>query len=295
MTFDSVPADGKVAAVRLSADGRIVAIAWSPDARWANPGENGVPTAVTVEAFRLPERERLFSMRLPNLDSLELSPAGDLMAIFIPGHNQAPPIRTFELYATGDGTLVWSSSDVIPPFVFSPDGARLLGNVGSSGSLGCWTAATGEAVYTTPIDEAPGAYYTSLAVSRDGQRVIGSASLDTVPPARDVFARFTYRRAGDGQLDRMFAQVSWFDQAWAIVTSPDGDRWAAVTQNIQAGLTPVIQVRDSAGTVLYTLPTSFDGLAAFSPDGENLITTNGAGVGLHRASDGWVIASRSFR
>jgi hypothetical protein len=292
--FDGVPESGKIATARLSADGQIVVIAWSPDARWAPYPENGVPTALTVEAFRLTDSRRLLSVSLPNMQELELSPAGDLLAVYIPAFNQAPPIRTFELYAVDGGALLWSSPDVAPPFVFSPDGAQLYGNMTGVGKLGSWSVPAGEVRYTTPIDEAPGAYYSSLAISRDGQRVIGSGSLDAGPPAYDVFARFTYRRAGDGQVDFTFSQLAWFDGASAIVTSPDGVHWAAVTQNVQATLTPAIQIRDTTGTVLYTVPTSFGGLVAFSPDGQNLIATNGSRVTLHRSADGSVLAFRSF-
>ena len=120
--------------------------------------------------------------------------------------------------------------------------------------------------------------------------MIGSGSLDALPPSYDVFARFTYRRASDGQLERTFPQDPWFDQAWALAISPAGGRWAAVTQNVAGSLTPMIQVRDAGGTVLYTLPASFDSKVAFSPDGQNLAATIGDQLSVHRAADGTPIA-----
>ena len=120
------------------------------------------------------------------------------------------------------------------------------------------------------------------------------------PTAQGV-PRFDYRRAGDGQFDRTLAQVDGFDRAWAMAVSPDGGHWAAFTQNLQAGLTPMIQMRDSAGTVLYALPTRFvwpflGRPLAFSPDSQSFVVTPAAGSSLavHRVSDGAPIALRSL-
>ena len=63
------------------------------------------------------------------MDALELSPTGDRLAISIPPYNQSPPIRGFEVYAVDGGALLWSSLDVLAPYLFSPDGAQIYGNV----------------------------------------------------------------------------------------------------------------------------------------------------------------------
>ena len=293
VTFDDLPPDANVVMARLSADGQVAVLAWSPDPRWSPYPDNGVSSAVTVEAYRLPGRELLFQLALPNLQAMDLSQAGDLLAVYVPQYNLGPEVaQGFEVYAVAGGALLWSSLDVIPPFALSPDGT--LAYAMSTGDLAAWDSRSGDLRYRASIGEAGGAYYGSLAVSPDGATVIGSGSLDPVPPGNNVFARFTYRHATDGQFEQTFPQVPWFDSAWAITISPAGDRWAAVTQNIQGSLTPAIQVRDAGGMVLYNLPASFDSKVVFSPDGQNLAVTKGGTLGVYRTSDGTPIASQAL-
>jgi WD40 repeat protein len=293
VTFEPPPAGGKIIMERLSADGGIAVVAWSADPNWTEYANAGTATNVTVEAFRLPEQELLLSVDLSNFETLALSPTGNLLAVFIPTFNQSPPFQGLEVYAVDGGTLLWSTVDAAPPFAFSPDGSELYARTVAVNALGAYDGSTGVAQYEVATE--PGDF--TLAVSPDGAQLITASSTDATADGR--VAQFTFRQLSDGALEQTIPQVPNFDIGTAIAVSSDGEHWAATADDLQNSLAPSIQMWNTAGTLLYTLPTSWYMTLAFSPDGQQLVATpdpgsNAPGVSVYNVSDGALLATRSF-
>jgi dipeptidyl aminopeptidase/acylaminoacyl peptidase len=297
VAFDSPPSEGKTIILdKLSADGQVAVVGWSKSEAWREYPFSEPAVDVTIEAFRLPARDLLLKLDLPSVSALELSPAGNRIAVMVP----LDAGLRIDVYALdGTGAMLWSSTEAGYPFVFSPDGEELYASTPldpPADGLGAFSGVTGVARYKVPLD--PGAY--TLAVSPDGARLIAAST--TAAPilgASEPFSHFSYLRISDGQAEQTVPQAPDFDVALVMAVSSDGEHWASIANDIQHSLAPSIQMWNTAGTLLYSLPTSWDMTLAFSPDGQQLVatpdpTSEGPGVNIYRVSDGELIVTRSF-
>jgi WD40 repeat protein len=265
--------------------GHVYGLDWSPDAtRLVTANSDG-----TARVWLVTERGPLEEVRLSAQDTrkgitgVAFSPDGTRV---MTGDVAITAAKVWDVSINGDAEIANLPAVAIASGAvdFASDG-RYLAASGAAGSVTVWDARAFTRVQTlgapTASSRAPtragatgapplasGAEAFAIDVSRDG-RLVAAARLDG---SVRVWDSETGRDAFTVDPGPTVPGAPWMDVAW----SPDGDLLAVAAND---GSTGRVTILDRSGRVVRVLPVERGivvGSVAFSPDGEQLITTRGS-------------------
>jgi WD40 repeat protein len=233
---------------------RVTSVAFSPDGQTVASGS----TDFSVRLWKTADGalERTLTGHTSSVLSLAFSPDGVLLA-------SGSEDSTTRLWSTADGRLVRRLSGAIygvTAVAFSRDGRTLLAG-SADHSVRLWDVATGRLVATVAAHVAP---VTAVALAPDGARFASAAgTLDgrvrlwTFPAATPVWQAF-----GDTAV-------------WSLAFAPDGSTLAC---GGSAGAVPLRATADGRELRILAAGDGPVNAVAYSPDGQNLVASEGASV-----------------
>ena len=306
VAYPGMPDGAYLLATELSADGAVAAIVWSELPAHANiETHSGWSPPVTVVAFRIPAGEVLSTLKFkslygwPNVPTMHLSPAGDLLTVHGATDDGRADLRAYDV--TG-GALRWVNLEIGDPYVFSSDGARIYAEGSIDDPVNPGARYSGLLSFDTRTGERAetlGGFgsVNALAVSADGRWVLGTSSSKATNANGSFTKYFTWQMPGGWTLA--------FDESpdcgtWGpMAMSPDGEHWASVANRLpikdQSGYE--VHLWTNTGTLVLSEPSSPTALPAFSPDGTELavgpIDAAYGGVNVYRVTDSALVATRS--